>query len=189
MAYIQERKGKLFLEADKVEKERFKKQIGILQDHYQKEEARERVKEVFEKLLEKWDREEPAACLGIHYLFTSVHHRTYTYSLALYGEEFYLDERAIETRWKPELLMELLEEDIREILRHIEKEFPRLCAYEEEGIRHHCVRYYHAAIYQLCKDIWPEILEREAFKGLRKREDFFLFFGAYRGEGEVVNGE
>ena len=186
MVYIQERRGRLLLEADKVERECFKKQIGILQDYYQKEEVRERVIEAFEKLLEKWDREEPAVSLGVHYLFTSVHQRTYTYLLALYGEEFYLDERAIEISWKPELLIELFEEDVREIFRQIEKQFPRLCAYEKEGISHHCMGYYHAAIYQLCKDIWPEILEREAFQRLKKREDFSLFFGAYRGEGEVI---
>ncbi len=186
MVYIQERKGRLLLEADMMEKECFKKQIGILQDYYQKEEVRDRVIKTFENLLEKWDREEPAASLGIHYLLTSVHHRTYTFSLALYGEKFYLDEEAIEMSWKPELFMDLLEEDIGEILKGIRTQFPRLCSYEEEAIRLHCVKRYYAAVYQLCKDIWPEILEREVFKGLKKKEDFFLFFGAFGGEGEVI---
>ncbi len=184
--YLAERKAKLFREADRLERERFKKQIVILQDAYQKDEVRNGVKEAFTALFRKWKREEPAASLGIHYLFSNLHRRTYAYQLALYGEEFYLDEQAVELSWKPEYFFTLLEEDTGEILKQMRGQFPRLCPYEEELIHHHCVKYYHAAVYQLCKDILPEIMEGEAFRGLKKTDGFFVFYGSYRGEGEVI---
>ncbi len=58
--------------------------------------------------------------------------------LVLYGEAFYLDERAVEAGWKLELFFTLLEEDVGEILKPLRKQFPRLCAYEEELVRYHC---------------------------------------------------
>lgn len=186
MTYILERKEKLLQEVDRLEKERFKKQIALLQDHYQKSEARNRVKEAFAALFQKWDREEPAVSLGIHHLFTSLHNRTYAYQLVLYGEAFYLDEEARETSWKPEFFFSLLEEDVREILKRLEKQFPRLCAYEEELVCRHCAAYYQAAIYQLCKDMWPEIRTSEAFEKLQKQKDFLSFLEHTGGEGEGI---
>ncbi len=186
MTSILGRKESLLQEVDRLEKEQFKKQIALLQDHYQKSEVRNRVKEAFATLFQKWDREEPAASLGIHHLFTSLHNRTYAYQLVLYGEDFYLDKEARKTSWKPEFFFALLEEDVREILKRLEKQFPRLCAYEEELVCRHCAAYYQASIYQLCKDMWPEIRASEAFEKLQKTEGFFVFFGAYRGEGEGI---
>ena len=186
MDYCMERKAKLLEEADRLEKIQFKKQIPLLQEYYQRDEVRDKVKEAFTVLFEKWDREEPAGSLGIHYLWTNLHNRTYSYQLMLYGETFYLDEKAIEASWKPEFFFALLEEDAGEILKLIRKQFPRVCAYEEELIRHHCAGYYQAAIYQLCRDILPEIMESKAFERLPKTEEFIWFFGGYRGEGEVL---
>ena len=136
--------------------------------------------------MEKWDREDRAFSLGIHYRYTNLHNRTYVYQLVLYGEAFYLDERAVETSWKPELFFALLEEDTGEILKPLRKQFPRLCAYEEELVRYHCAAYYQAAICQLCQDMWPGITDSEAFEKLPKIKEFFVFFGTYKGEGEVI---
>lgn len=186
MGYMIERKEELLKEVHRREKEQFKKQISLLQDHYQKDEVRNKVKEAFTALLEKWDREDAIFSLGIHYLYTNLHNRTYGYRLVLYGEAFYLDERAVEAGWKPELFFTLLEEDVGEILKSLRKQFPRLCAYEEELVRYHCAAYYQAAICQLCRDMWSEIVASEAFEGLPKTKEFVVFFGAYKGEGEVI---
>ena len=97
MISIFERKESLLQEADRLEKEQFKKQTALLQDYYQEDEGRNKVKEAFS-----------------------------------------LDERAVEVGWKPELFFALLEEDVGEILRPLRKQFPRLCAYEEELVRYHC---------------------------------------------------
>ncbi len=186
LPHILERKGELLQEADRLEKEQFKKQIALLQEYYQKDEVRNKVKEAFTTLLEKWDREDGAFSLAIHYRYTNLHNRTYGYRLVLYGEAFYLDEKAIEISWKPELFFTLLEEDVGEILNPLRKQFPRLCAYEEELVRCHCAAYYQAAICQLCRDMWPEIAASEVFERLPKMKEFFVFFGAYKGEGEVI---
>ncbi len=186
MTSILGRKESLLQEVDRLEKEQFKKQIALLQDYYQKDAVRNQVKEAFTALFEKWDREDGAFSLGIHYRYTNLHNRTYGYRLVLYGEAFYLDEKAIEKNWKPELFFTLLEEDIGEILKPLRKQFPRLCAYEEELVRYHCAAYYQAAICQLCGDMWSEIVASEAFEGLPKTKEFFAFFGAYKGEGEVI---
>ncbi|MDD7026482.1 MAG: hypothetical protein PUI46_05250 [Lachnospiraceae bacterium] len=186
MTYILERKDKLLQEADRLEKELFKKQIAILQDYYRKSEVQNRVREAFAHLWQKWDRKKPAAGLGIHYLFTSIHNRTYEHRLVLFGEEFYLDEEAVEMDWKPELFFSLLEEDVEMILKQIRGKFPRLCRYEEELIRNHCSEYYEAAVCRLCQDMLPKILESETFGNLKKTEDFFVLFGTYRGEGEII---
>ena len=186
MISIFERKESLLQEADRLEKEQFKKQTALLQDYYKKDEVRNKVKEAFTALLEKWDREDASFSLGIHYLYTNIHNRTYDYRLVLYGEALYLDERAVEVGWKPELFFTLLEEDVGEILKPLRKQFPRLCAYEEELVRYDCAAYYQAAICQLCQDMWPEIVASEAFEKLPKTKEFFVFFGAYKGEGEVI---
>ena len=186
MALILERKESLLQEAKRLEKEQFKKQIALLQDYYQRDEVRNKVKEDFAALLGKWNRQEEAFSLGIHYRYTNLHNRTYAYRLVLYGEAFYLDERAVEAGWKPELFFALLEEDVGEILKPLRKQFPRLCAYEEELVRYHCAAYYQAAICQLCRDMWPEIVASEVYEGLPKTKEFFVFFGAYKGEGEVI---
>lgn len=50
MASILERKESLLQEADRLEKEQFKKQIALLQEYYQKDAVRNKRKEAFEKL-------------------------------------------------------------------------------------------------------------------------------------------
>ena len=80
----------------------------------------------------------------------------------------------------------LLQEAVGEILKPLRKQFPRLCAYEEELVRYHCAAYYQAAICQLCRDMWREIVASEVFERLPKTKEFFVFFGAYKGEGEVI---
>ena len=65
MASILERKESLLQEADRLERERFRRQIALLQDYYQKDEVRNKVKEVFSALLGKWNRQEEAFSLGI----------------------------------------------------------------------------------------------------------------------------
>ena len=81
---------------------------------------------------------------------------------------------------------ELLQEAVGEILKPLRKQFPRFSAYEEELVRYHCAAYYQAAICQLCRDMWPEIVASEVYEGLPKTKEFFVFFGAYKGEGEVI---
>ena len=76
---------------------------------------------------------------------------------------------------------ELLQEAVGEILKPLRKQFPRLCAYEEELVRYHCAGYYQAAICQLCQDMWPEIVASEAFGKLPKTKDFLPFLGHTRG--------
>ena len=163
LPHILKRKGELLQEADRLEKEQLKKQIALLQEYYQKDEVRNKVKEAFTTLLEKWDREDGAFSLAIHYRYTNLHNRTYGYRLVLYGEAFYLDEKAIEISWKPELFFALLEEDVGESLKPLRKQFLRLSAYEEELVRYHCAAYYQAAICQLCRDMWREIVASMVF--------------------------
>ena len=77
LTHISERKESLLQEADRMEKEQFKKQIALLQDYYKKDGVRNKVKEAFTALLEKWDREDASFSLGIHYRYTNLHNRTY----------------------------------------------------------------------------------------------------------------
>ena len=53
MISIFERKESLLQEAKRLEKEQFKKQIVLLQDYYQRDEVRNKVKEDFAALLGK----------------------------------------------------------------------------------------------------------------------------------------
>ena len=53
-----------------------KKQIALLQDYYKKDGVRNQVKEAFATLLAKWDREDAAFSLAIHYRYTNIHNRT-----------------------------------------------------------------------------------------------------------------
>ena len=58
MISIFERKESLLQEADRLEKEQFKKQTALLQDYYQKDAVRNKVREAFAALLKKWNRED-----------------------------------------------------------------------------------------------------------------------------------
>ena len=121
MTYIHKRKESLLQEANRLEKEQFKKQIALLQDYYQKDEVRNKVKNAFTALFEEWNREDGAFSLGIHYRHTNLHNRTYGYRLVLYGEAFYLDERAIEIGWKPELFFPCWKKMWKKSLTHLER--------------------------------------------------------------------
>ena len=50
MTYIHKRKESLLQEANRLEKEQFKKQIALLQDYYQKDGVRNKVKDAFTAL-------------------------------------------------------------------------------------------------------------------------------------------
>lgn len=102
------------------------------------------------------------------------------------GEEFWLARDAVELMWVPEGLPEFFERDISSLLKILKGTFPRLCRDEETAVRFMCGEYCHGAVYKLCTDFLEDILKEEEFLQLSKTEDFFVFFGDYRGEGEIL---
>lgn len=192
MAYIQERREELLGAADELEKELFEKKIRMLEEEYKKEENREAVIQVFDRLASSWMEvyessggRKKAASLGIAYLLSSILTKAYELKLSLLGEEFLLEE-PVQIIWKPLYFFEYFEEDMTLIIKQLRSRFPRLCRAEEDAIRLKCADYYLAAICKLCRDMAEEIMGSNELRKLCKTDDFFLFFGRFQGEGEKL---
>lgn len=192
MAYIQERREELLGAADELEKELFEKKIRMLEEEYRKEENREAVIQVFDRLASSWMEvyessggRKKAASLGITYLLSSILTKAYELKLSLLGEEFLLEE-PVQIIWKPLYFFEYFEEDMTLIIKQLRSRFPRLCRAEEDAIRLKCADYYLAAICKLCRDMAEEIMGSNELRKLCKTDDFFLFFGKFQGEGEKL---
>lgn len=192
MAYIQERREELLGAADELEKELFEKKIRMLEEEYRKEENRDAVIQVFDRLASSWMEvyessggRKKAASLGIAYLLSSILTKAYELKLSLLGEEFLLEE-PVQIIWKPLYFFEYFEEDMTLIIKQLRSRFPRLCRAEEDAIRLKCADYYLAAICKLCRDMAEEIMGSNELRKLCKTDDFFLFFGKFQGEGEKL---
>ncbi|MBD5547933.1 MAG: hypothetical protein HDQ97_11125 [Lachnospiraceae bacterium] len=190
---IPERREELLTAAEKLQKEQFEKRVRALEKEYQKEENRRAVIQTFEELASSWNpvsigagNTKKAASLGITYLLSSILTGTYEMKLYLMGEEFWLEEEPLEATWRPMRFFEYYEEDMESIVKKLKNSFPRLCRAEEDAVRLRCADYYLAAICKLCKDMAEEIVESKGFREMEKRDDFFLFFGGFHKEGEIL---
>mgnify|MGYP007033827186 CR=1 FL=1 len=106
--------------------------------------------------------------------------------LALFGREFYLDENQLEKTWQPPCFFQQYEQDISAVMDRLRKEYPRIYPYEEDAVRFWYAEYYYAALETLCRDMLGEIRESREYCMLNKTEDFFIFFGRWRGEAEKL---
>ncbi len=162
----------------------FASSIRILEAEYQKEERREAVRQTFAELFGQWGErtEEEAASLGVCFLHSSILMRTGEIRLTLYGKEFYMDRNQLEKEWHPPCFFQQYEHDMSEIMEKLRKDHPRIYPYEEDAVRFRYAEYYYAALEALCRDMQEEIKESVEYRMLRKRDDFFIFFGRWRGE-------
>ena len=82
----------------------------------------------------------------------------------------------------------MYEQDMVEIIGRLQKENTRIYTYEKDALRYQYAEYYYAAIAALCRDMLGEIRNSEAYRRLNKTDDFFFFFGRWRGEAEKLEG-
>ena len=183
-----DRREELADAAEAIQRELFAGRVREFEAVYRKEERRASVKQAFADVFRLWDGKggRKAGSLGICYLFSTMAMRTYEFRLILYGEDFYLDGYPAVSRWKPPCFFEMFEEDMAVIMEKLRKVYPRIYAYEEDAVRRRCVEYYLAAVRQLCGDMAEEVVCMEEFLGIKRTENFFIFFGAYRGEGDIL---
>jgi len=164
----------------------FSSSIRILENEYQKEERRETVRMAFAKLFGEWRKntQEEAASLGIFYLHSGILMRTGEIRLTIYGKEFYMDENQLQKEWQLPCFFQLYEQDMAGIMDRLRKNHPRIYPYEENAVRFQYAEYYYAAVKALCRDMLEEIKDSREYRLLNKTEDFFFFFGRWRGEAE-----
>lgn len=176
----------LMSDAEKIGNTVFFSSIRILEDEYRKEGRRKEVRQVFEELFREWDRkfQKEAASLGICYLHSSILMRTGEIRLTMYGREFYMDENQLQKEWQLPCFFRQYEEDMAEIMDKLRKNYPRIYPYEENAVRFLYAGYYYAAVKALCRDMLEEIRDSGEYRMLDKTEDFFFFFGRWRGEAE-----
>lgn len=182
-----DRRERLKVVADQIEHELFWAQCRRLENKYQDSRCRGMVVKAFANLLEiavKQDKE--ISWLGICILETSLVTGSYEILLSLYDQDFYFDPDPIESYWCPPGFMECFEEDMEVVIKRLHTQFPRIWRYEEVAVRCRCIDYYYAALCQLCRDLREEITETVAFKNVKKAKCFTVFFGQYRGEGEII---
>lgn len=174
----------LMEEAAKWEKLLFADSIRELEKQYENKEKRDVIIKTFTELFRQWSRQsvQKAASLGICYLHSSILMRTGELRLTLYGKEFYLDKDQIEVVWCPPGFFQMYEKDMDYLMGKLRNVYPRIYRYEEEAVRYQYAEYYYAAIEALCRDIMEEIKDSEEYRMLKKTEDFFFFFGRWRGE-------
>lgn len=188
MSNILTRRENLLEEAEQIYREQFKISIRNLEEKYKSKEYQKSMTDAVAKVSYAWNetQDRQAASLGICILHSSILRQTYEYRIVVMGEEFWLDENAVELMWIPKGFPEIFEQDMSALIKKLSSIFPRLCKEEETAVRFRCAEYFHGAVCKLCKDFLADILESEGFLQLKKTEDFFLFFGAYRGEGELL---
>lgn len=188
MAHILKRRKALLAAAEKPERELFARRISGLMEEYKKEERRKEVVKAFDGLASCWNTagRDQAASLGICYLYSSILMRNYEFKLVLLGEDFWLEEEPITTSWVPPCFFEHFEEDMDVLMKALRSSFPRLCRAEEEAVRAGYWEYYLAAVSKLCRDMAEEILLESKLAGINKTDHFYLFFGKFQGEGEIL---
>ena len=166
----------------------FSGSIRMLEAEYQKTDRRDAVLQAFAELFGQWEEHtrKEAACLGVCYLHSSILMRTGGIRLALFGKEFYMDENQLEKTWQPPCFFQQYEQDISAVMDKLRKEYPRIYPYEENAVRFWYAEYYYAALETLCRDMLGEIREIREYCMLNKTEDFFIFFGRWRGEAEKL---
>ncbi|MBO5032840.1 MAG: hypothetical protein J6D08_13315 [Lachnospiraceae bacterium] len=179
---------KLMADAEKWEKLLFASSIRRLEEEYGRTEQRNAVKRSFTELFRQWGEqtEQKAASLGICYLYSSILMRTGEMRLTLYGKELYFDKNQVENTWYLPGFFQIYEQDMTEIMDRLRKAHPRIYRYEEEAVRCQYAEYYYAAIAALCRDMADEIRDSDEFKMMQKTEDFFFFFGRWRGEAQKL---
>lgn len=162
----------------------FASSVRMLEAEYRKAERRDAVRQAFAELFVQWGAQTgaEAASLGVCYLHSSILMRTGEIRLALYGKEFYMDENRLEKAWQPPCFFQQYEQDMSEIMERLRKGHPRIYPYEEDAVRFMYAEYYYAALEVLCRDMQEEIKESGEYQMLNKTEDFFIFFGRWRGE-------
>lgn len=188
MAHILKRREALLAAAKKPGRELFAKRIPELMEEYKKEENRRAVIKAFGRLASCWNiaGSGQAASLGVCWLYSSILMRTYEFKLVLLGEDFWLEEEPITTSWVPPCFFEHFEEDMDVLMKALRSSFPRLCRAEEEAVRAGYWKYYLAAVSKLCRDMAEEILLESTLAGINKTDYFYIFFGKFQGEGEVL---
>ncbi len=97
-----------------------------------------------------------------------------------------MDENQLEKIWQPPCFFQQYEQDISAVMDRLRKEYPRIYPYEEDAVRFWYAEYYYAALETLCRDMLGEIRESREYCMLNKTEDFFIFFGRWRGEAEKL---
>lgn len=178
----------LMADAVILEKTVFSDSIRKLEAEYRKAGNREAVRQVFAELFGEWGRRfrEEAASLGICYLHGSILMRTGELRLTLYGKEFYLDSSRLEKAWYPPAFFRQYEQDMAQIMDSLRKVHPRIYPYEEDAVRFQYAEYYYAATEVLCRDMLSEIQESGEYRKLKRSEDFYFFFGRWRGEARKL---
>lgn len=179
---------KLMTDAWKWGAELFASRIRLLEREYEKAERREEVVSAFAELFRQWGEQTEAksASVGICYLYSSILMRTGELRLTMYGEEFYMDKNQLEAVWFPSCFFQMYEQDMQEIIAKLQKEHPRIYQYEKDAVRYQYAEYYYAAIAALCRDLLDEIKNCEEYRLLKRTDDFFFFFGRWRGEAEKL---
>lgn len=178
----------LMADAENWEKSVFSSSIRQLEAEYWKKDNREAVRQVFAELFGQWGKLfcEEAASLGICYLHSSILMRTGELRLTMYGREFYMDRNRLEKAWYPPLFFQQYEQDMAQIMDRLRKVHPRIYPYEEDAVRFQYAGYYYAALEVLCRDMLGGIQESREYRELNRSEDFYFFFGRWRGEARKL---
>lgn len=181
-----EYRKELLEDAERQEELLFAESIRWLEEKYIEEQPGAEAVQVFAGLFRQWgmmqDPAQKAECLGVCYLHSDILMRTGNLRLTLYGEGFYLSEWRAESAWHLPVFFDRYEEDMAALIYSLRKVHPRIYTYEIDAIRYHYAEYYYAAIAGLCRDLLAEIKESSEYKTMHRTEDFYFFFGRWRGE-------
>ncbi len=98
-----------------------------------------------------------------------------------FGKEFYMDENQLEKTWQPPCFFQQYEQDISAVMDRLRKEYPRIYPYEEDAVRFWYARVLLCGAGNPVQGYAGEIRESREYCMLNKTEDFFIFFGRWRG--------
>ncbi|RKJ41042.1 hypothetical protein D7X25_28455 [bacterium 1XD42-8] len=167
---------------EKIFARNFRESIAYLQEKYTKEEEWKKVEGM---LREAWEEGKKGGkkspWLGILYSHISLLQRTHEFLFLVTEENLVLDEEPVERWGRFPHFFERYEEDMKKVMKELERTYPRIQTYEENQVREACAPYYYAGVRGLLEGR-IERLKRFCLGGE-------IYFGRYRGEGWILGKE
>lgn len=167
---------------EKIFAKHFKESLTYLQEKYSKKEEWEKVEGIIKEAWEEGKRAgKKTPWLGILYSHVSLLQRTHEFLFLITEENLVLDEKPIERWGRFPYFFEAYEEDMKKVMKELERGRPRIQTYEENQVREACAPYYYAGVRGLLEG------RIESLKNLCLGGE--IYFGRYRGEGWILGKE
>jgi len=123
----------------------------------------------------------------ICYLHSGLLMKTHEYRMSLYNSLHMIDPEPASIRVSFDFIYQYFEEDVEYLTQIIpKKKMQKIYSHEVTAIREYYNKYYIGIVSKYIEDTLPELLKLEAFRSMKKTDEFMIFFGEYMGQQELL---